>query len=79
MILSKIEGSLHAAGVRCSVWFGVLALPAGPVRLPRDASDELTGERVPQVVNVAQRGGMCAVMIGRPPSRLIGPEGQLAS
>jgi hypothetical protein len=27
-----------------------------------------------QVVNVAQRGGMCAVMVGRPPSRLIGPE-----
>ena len=26
-----------------------------------------------QVVNVAQRGGMCAVMIGRPPGRLIGP------
>jgi hypothetical protein len=26
-----------------------------------------------QVVNVAQRGGMCAVMIGRPPSRLVGP------
>lgn len=26
-----------------------------------------------QVVNVAQRGGMCGVMIGRPPSRLIGP------
>jgi hypothetical protein len=26
-----------------------------------------------QVVNVAQRGGMCAVMLGRPPSRLIGP------
>jgi hypothetical protein len=26
-----------------------------------------------QVVNVAQRGGMCAVVIGRPPGRLIGP------
>ena len=26
-----------------------------------------------QVVNVAQRGGMCAVMIGDPPARLIGP------
>ena len=26
-----------------------------------------------QVVNVAQRGGMCAVMIGRPPARLVGP------
>ncbi len=26
-----------------------------------------------QVVNVAQRGGMCGVMIGRPPSRLQGP------
>jgi len=26
-----------------------------------------------QVVNVAQRGGMCAVMLGRPPSRLMGP------
>jgi hypothetical protein len=26
-----------------------------------------------QVVNVAQRGGMCAVMTGRPPRRLIGP------
>jgi hypothetical protein len=26
-----------------------------------------------QVVNVAQRGGMCAVMIGRPPTRLHGP------
>ena len=25
-----------------------------------------------QVVNVAQRGGMCAVMVGRPPSRLAG-------
>jgi hypothetical protein len=27
-----------------------------------------------QVVNVAQRGGMCAVLIGHPPPRLIGPE-----
>jgi uncharacterized circularly permuted ATP-grasp superfamily protein len=26
-----------------------------------------------QVVNVAQRGGMCAVFIGYPPARLIGP------
>jgi hypothetical protein len=26
-----------------------------------------------QVVNVAQRGGMCAVMVGRPPERLVGP------
>jgi hypothetical protein len=26
-----------------------------------------------QVVNVAQRGGMCAVMVGHAPSRLIGP------
>ena len=26
-----------------------------------------------QVVNVAQRGGMCAVMTGHPPSRLLGP------
>jgi hypothetical protein len=26
-----------------------------------------------QVVNVAQRGGMCAVMVGRPPARLVGP------
>jgi hypothetical protein len=26
-----------------------------------------------QVVNVAQRGGMCAVMLGHPPGRLIGP------
>jgi hypothetical protein len=26
-----------------------------------------------QVVNVAQRGGMCAVMIGHPPRRLVGP------
>jgi hypothetical protein len=26
-----------------------------------------------QVVNVAQRGGMCAVMLGRPPARLLGP------
>jgi hypothetical protein len=26
-----------------------------------------------QVVNVAQRGGMCAVMVGRPPARLLGP------
>jgi hypothetical protein len=26
-----------------------------------------------QVVNVAQRGGMCAVMVGRPPGRLVGP------
>jgi hypothetical protein len=26
-----------------------------------------------QVVNVAQRGGMCAVMIGHPPAQLIGP------
>jgi hypothetical protein len=29
-----------------------------------------------QVVNVAQRGGMCAVMVGRPPTRLVGPGGQ---
>jgi hypothetical protein len=27
-----------------------------------------------QVVNVAQRGGMCAVLIGRPPGRLHGPD-----
>jgi hypothetical protein len=27
-----------------------------------------------QVVNVAQRGGMCAVMIGHPPGRLYGPD-----
>ena len=26
-----------------------------------------------QVVNVAQRGGMCAVLVGRPPARLVGP------
>lgn len=26
-----------------------------------------------QVVNVAQRGGMCAVMVGRAPGRLVGP------
>jgi hypothetical protein len=26
-----------------------------------------------QVVNVAQRGGMCAVVIGNPPGRLVGP------
>jgi hypothetical protein len=26
-----------------------------------------------QVVNVAQRGGMCGVMVGRPPARLTGP------
>jgi hypothetical protein len=29
-----------------------------------------------QVVNVAQRGGLCAVMIGRPPARLVGPGGE---
>jgi len=27
-----------------------------------------------QVVNVALRGGMCAVLIGRPPGRLVGPK-----
>ena len=26
-----------------------------------------------QVVNVAQRGGMCGVLVGRPPGRLVGP------
>jgi hypothetical protein len=26
-----------------------------------------------QVVNVALRGGMCSVMVGRPPARLVGP------
>jgi len=26
-----------------------------------------------QVVNVAQRGGMCGILIGRPPGRLVGP------
>jgi hypothetical protein len=26
-----------------------------------------------QVVNVAQRGGMCVVLVGRPPGRLQGP------
>jgi hypothetical protein len=26
-----------------------------------------------QVINVAQRGGMCAVMLGRPPAPLVGP------
>jgi len=29
-----------------------------------------------QVVNVAQRGGMCGILIGRPPGRLIGPDGR---
>jgi hypothetical protein len=24
---------------------------------------------------VAQRGGLCAVMVGRPPARLVGPGG----
>jgi hypothetical protein len=28
-----------------------------------------------QVVNVAQRGGMCGVLIGRPAGRLFGPGG----
>jgi hypothetical protein len=28
-----------------------------------------------QVVNVAQRGGLCVVAIGRPPSRLVGLDG----
>jgi len=28
-----------------------------------------------QVVNVAQRGGLCAVAVGNPPARLVGPEG----
>ena len=28
-----------------------------------------------QVVNVAQRGGMCAVLVGRPAGRLVGPGG----
>ncbi len=32
-----------------------------------------------QVVNVAQRGGMCAVLIGRPPGRLHGPDVRRAS
>ena len=27
-----------------------------------------------QVINVAQRGGMCAVLVGRPPPRLLGPQ-----
>jgi uncharacterized circularly permuted ATP-grasp superfamily protein len=27
-----------------------------------------------QVVNVAQRGGMCAVMVGHAPTRLLGPD-----
>lgn len=31
-----------------------------------------------QVVNVAQRGGMCGVLIGRPAGRLVGPAGQPA-
>lgn len=26
-----------------------------------------------QVVNVAQRGGMCGILVGRPPSKLVGP------
>jgi hypothetical protein len=26
-----------------------------------------------QVVNVAQRGGMCAIFVGRPPAQLVGP------
>lgn len=29
-----------------------------------------------QVVNVAQRGGMCGILIGHPPSRLVGPGGK---
>ncbi|MDA1229888.1 MAG: hypothetical protein O2856_03865 [Planctomycetota bacterium] len=28
-----------------------------------------------QVVNVARRGGLCAMAIGRPPAQLVGPEG----
>ncbi len=28
-----------------------------------------------QVVNVAQRGGMCGILVGRPPGRLVGPGG----
>jgi hypothetical protein len=31
-----------------------------------------------QVVNVAQRGGMCVVMVGQPPNRLMGPAPQPA-
>lgn len=30
-----------------------------------------------QVVNVAQRGGMCAVLVGRPAGRLVGPGGMI--
>ena len=29
-----------------------------------------------QVVNVAQRGGMCGILVGRPPARLVGPAGR---
>jgi hypothetical protein len=29
-----------------------------------------------QVVNVAQRGGMCGILVGRPPARLVGPAGK---
>jgi hypothetical protein len=32
-----------------------------------------------QVVNVAQRGGMCVVMTGRPPGRLVGPATPIVS
>lgn len=31
-----------------------------------------------QVVNVAQRGGICAVLLGQPPARLVGPEARAA-
>jgi len=27
-----------------------------------------------QVVNVAQRGGMCVIAVGHPPERLVGPD-----
>lgn len=30
-----------------------------------------------QVVNVAQRGGMCSVLVGRPPAPLVGPGGPI--
>jgi hypothetical protein len=58
------DGKVHVEPFH--VVMGFAATPNGVAILGR-ASQK-------QVVNVAQRGGMCGVMIGHPPGRLFGPD-----
>src|SRR5262249_14065916 len=57
------DGKLHVEAFH--VVMGFAPTPPGLAVLGR-ASQK-------QVVNVAQRGGICVVLTGRPPGRLVGP------